>query len=148
MRIEAFLAARVEVLFVLWGALIQIDGSVTWSSANVVGRTPHFTVPQAQYVGAVETLKRLHALWEKDPDASLTMVTDSKALVEELNGEWRRSQCEASAILHHGIDLVESLGTALTLRYCARNANLAAHELITQLCKRHRVPVQERFVRR
>jgi len=149
MRIESFLAARVEPGeggFACWGGLIRIDAKISWAFADCVGRAPRFAVPDAQYVGSIAILKRLRDLRAQNPEGSLTMLTDSRRLVEELRGEWRQSQRGSSAILDAGIELNRSLAP-LTLRYCSRSANSEAHALITLLCRRHGVPVRERTVR-
>jgi len=149
--IEAFLAGREELGpngFFLWGALIRVDGVVTWTGADCIGRGPQCSVAKAQYTGAVEVLKNLRALREQNPASiSISMYADSRPLVEELREEWQQSQCENSAILDQAIELLHSVAP-LTLRYCSLNANLAAHELISELCKRHGVAVRERYIRR
>ena len=146
MQIAASLAARVEVSFALWGGLISIDGTITWTDANTVGRAPRFTLREAQYFGALAVLKKLRALREQNQEASLMMLTDSQQLVEELTGAWAQPQRASSAALDEAITLVRALD-GLTLRYCSRAANLEAHAMITRLCQRHGVPVKARFVR-
>jgi hypothetical protein len=148
MRIEAFLAARIEpptAGFAIWAALIRVDGGITWSAADCAGRPPRVTISRAQHLGAREALKRLLTLRAQNPEASLGFFADSKALVEELNITWPRSQQVSCAVLDECLDLAQSLG--LPLRFISRHANFVPHQLITLLCRRHGVPVTARYVR-
>lgn len=142
MKIESFLAAREELGFLLWGGLIRVDGKIIWSGAECVGRGPKFSVELAQYDGAVLILKKLQGLKAQHPESSISLITDNQALVERLKGQW----AQYAVALDQAIDLVRSLDD-LVLRYCERRANQPAHELITALCKAHRVPVREHYRR-
>ena len=94
----------------------------------------------------MQILKRLRALRDQQPAASLAMITDSQQFVAELRGEWALSQRTFIAQLDESITLLRTI-KGLVLRYCSRAANLEAHALITQLCEQHGVAVKARFVR-
>ena len=148
-QITAYLAAREELGpsgFFLWAGLICINGAITWTAAEVAGRGPKCSVRQAQSLGAVQILRRLRALREQQPTASLAMITDSQQFVAELRGEWAQSQRNTIPQLDESITLLRTL-EGIDLRYCSRASNLEAHVLITQLCAQHGVAVKARHVK-
>jgi hypothetical protein len=147
MQIAAHLAAREECGpngYFLWAALIRIDDTLSWAHADCVGRGPNCSIAAAYHAGAVRLLKQLRDLLAQHPEASLMMLTDSRQLVQELSEKWE--SC-ATVALEDAVELVREMGWALTLRYCSRRENLVAHEVISALCKRHNVPVRERYIR-
>jgi hypothetical protein len=137
--IEAFLAARQECGpngFFLWGGLIRVDGTVTWTAADCVGRGPSCSVVAAQHTGVVEVLKQLHELRKKNRGVSIALFVD-QTLFDDIKGEWPQS-VRPSASLDEARNLVRGLWP-FRLGFCSRNGLLAPHSLITELCKRNGV---------
>jgi len=142
--IEAFIASR-EVLgpngFFLWGALIRVNGVVTWSAADSVGRGPLCSLAKADCAGVREIIKRLQELRAQSPDAAISLFSDSEILVGELRGRWQ-TQRNSPAALDECVSQLLSLVPLPDLRYCSRKAN-PAQGLITRLCERHGVRERE-----
>jgi hypothetical protein len=147
MQIESFLAAREELGprgFFLWGALIRVDGIVTWSGADCIGRGASCSVAAAQYRGAIEVLKKLGELRKAHPAATITMYAE-KVVVEELLQSKGYPPREPGALLDEAIGL-KHCAQPFMLRYTSTIGLRAAHELIDELCRRNGVNV-ERQVR-
>jgi hypothetical protein len=137
MKIEGFLAARRELGeggFYLWGALVRVDGIVTWSAADCIGGGASHSVAESQYIAAIAVLKKLGELRKAHPKASITLYADADLIIE-----LESKSGHPAATLDECIDLIHRKVFPLTLRYCSRSGLRAAHSLIDELCKRNGV---------
>jgi hypothetical protein len=142
--IEAFLAARRECGeggFYLFGALIQMDGTITWSAADCIGAGASHSVAEAQYIGTLEILKQLGELKKQNPQGPLTLYADADLIVE-LRQEHGCPPRGPSEMLDACIDTMHRQVHPLTLRYCSRAGLAAAHSLIDELCRRNGISVK------
>jgi ribonuclease HI len=150
MLIEGFFAGICEPIspggFCAYGALIRVNGVLTWADAAAVGSGARCNVNIARYTGAVVLLRKLRALHEQRPEHTMTMVTDSRKTIEELSGEWKLSRCDYSALLDQAADLVQALDGVLTLRWIPRRDNLTAHELAKAYLRRHGIEFDDRDI--
>jgi hypothetical protein len=143
MRIEAWLAARTEPQkygFHLWSALIYVDGVLTWSDLHCVGRLPKASFPHCQHEGALVVLRKLAAMSKENLEAGIWFKTDSRTLVEELQGisaVQRDPRCQS--MLDESLGLVLWLSAVMTMRWCSRSDNRVAHEVISHYCRKQRI---------
>jgi ribonuclease HI len=153
MQILGHLAARDEPMsggFSIWGAVLRADEKIVWTDTQCIGLAPKFTFAEAQHTGAVELLRRIVKL-AKQNETRVRFLTDSSTLVDELRGEYmgQRSPTETSVrLLAEARSMVLWLEPVMTMRYCRREDVADAHELISLLCRQHRVPMRERMARR
>jgi hypothetical protein len=149
MQVEAFLATREEPMqpgFCFWAGLIYVDQKMLWADCRCIGQGPQVSFPQAQLTGALEILRRLVTVWQRQPDESwLRFVTDSKQLIDELRGDCAPQRAPTQAcqvLLNEAIELSRWLEPAIKLRYCRRRDNAVAHAIIDKVCAKHHVPVR------
>jgi ribonuclease HI len=134
--------------FAAYGVVVKIDGVILWTDSAAVGHGHQVSTNIARYRGAIALLKKLRELQTANPEAHITMITDSATTIQELEGAWRGHVTDYKALLDDAAELVTRFDGGLDLRYCARRDNLESHDLAKDVLRRAGMKFPDRFIRR
>ncbi len=141
MRLEVFTSGRSWGGIGIFGCVEKVDGKVVWTESGCSGRVQQ-TLLSAKFAAAVIGLRKLRDEHVAHPEAALALYLDSRETMMMLRERWTVSQNEAhSLVWREARELFVPLDRD-RMYFNWINANVAA-ELVTQTCKRYRIPVQE-----
>jgi ribonuclease HI len=129
MKVEAWFDGCCEPInpggHAAFGALVKVDGVVTYSEGRYVGHGQGISNNVAEYSGAIAVMEHILSLQSQNwpPRTSVTIRGDSKLVIEQMAGNWKAKQGAYIPFFKKAKDVKAKLKGRVRFEWISRDFN-------------------------